>query len=669
MMWKVFPSPTLIFGDQFGPLLRQNGEVIPLAPLLRTRDTLPNGIIRASWTLYQPHALVWNYAFWNSKANFAKKMAVGIKNIPQCQWEAIIPPPFLEQWKAFLKLLSSHNFQGSDVDSIVLPLVPMFHTGTYNLPFRILKEIEVIQLSGLKDFWNNVSLSDVELVPETLLRNMCGNCFHPDLISSALGSNAFLKSWAKGEVEGSSKLVMNQAEAYAVFSELCGQIEKEAKKRQCKKLQLDKTLPPYEVLENTYVATSVPNSKHARNHENNKPGQPDLGLHQRSFSHGTVSEKKILPQISQIHPSTVLLPKKVKVTKQMRFAQHCVAAASRMLTPQQTGALKNAGMQNIFAALRAPVHVNFQFKDYIAKLIGVDPGKLQEISSNPEAQCPDLLAVEELYNSFIRWEQQPGVCSIMAVCIASAACKAGTSWPLGHVLLLPNGAEVHACYVGADKPKLLFLMDCKQCNYPLVTVVAATVDSPGLPLGTLPQWGHSCWKIRGGHQDPDFVIEQRDCQWIMNIGTWHTQTQGCPTCQLCNIGRLAACPWHKGPGTTLDSTSLRVVHMVCEKDDNTSVVRLKGVLDHLPEGGNFWIFHVCTQQQILQLGKRYLPSQSPAELFVSTLSEGTLAWEHSDALLAPFRQISLPPEYFRHFFVKTGGQASAFDVWLPGGHC
>ena len=477
----------LIFGDQFGPLLRQDGEVIPLAPLLRTRDTLPNGIIRASWTLYQPHALVWNYAFWNSKANFAKKMAVGTKNIPQCQWEAIIPPPFLEQWKAFLKLLSSHNFQGSDVDAIVLPLVPMFHTGTYNLPFRILKEMEVIQLSGLQDFWNNVSLSDVELVPETLLRNMCGNCFHPDLISSALGSNTFLKSWANGEVEGSSKLVMNQAEAYAVFSELCEQIEKEAKTRQCKKFQLDKTLPPYEVLENTYTATSVPNIKHTRNNEGDKPGQPGLGLHQRTFSHGAVSEKKVLPQVSQIHPSTVLLPKKVKVTKEMRFAQHCVAAASQLLTPQQTGALKNTGMQSIFAALRAPVNVNFQFKDYITKLIGVDPGKLQEISSNPKSQCPDLLVVEELHNSFKRWEQQPGVCSIMAVCIAAAACKAGTSWPLGHVLLLPNGAEVHACHVGAEKPKLLFLVDCKQCEYPLVTVVAATVDSLGLPLGTLPQ--------------------------------------------------------------------------------------------------------------------------------------------------------------------------------------
>ena len=149
---EIIHSPTLVFGDHYGPLLKPNGDMIPLAPLLRTRDALPNGIIRASWTLYQPHALVWNYDYWNGKVNFAKKMAVGTKNIPQCQWESIIPPPFLEQWKAFLELLNSHNFQGNDVDAIVLPLVPMFHTEAYNLPLRILKEQEVIQLSGLKRF-------------------------------------------------------------------------------------------------------------------------------------------------------------------------------------------------------------------------------------------------------------------------------------------------------------------------------------------------------------------------------------------------------------------------------------------------------------------------------------------------------------------------------------
>ena len=663
------PSPTLVFGDHFGPLLRQNGEIIPLAPLLRTRDTLPNGIIRASWTLYQPHALVWNYDYWGGKANFAQTMAVGTKNIPRCQWETIIPPPFLEHWKAFLQLLNSHNFQGKDVDAIVLPLVPMFHTEAYTLPFRILKEQEVIQLSGLQDFWTNVSLSDVELVPEALLRNVCGNCFHPDLIGSALGNNAVLQSWVKGDVEGPSEYVMNQTEAHAVFADLCEQIEREAKKRgQCKRLQFDKTLPPYEVLPNMSAATSEMNSKHPKNNGLEKPGQPGSGLHQRSFGHGAASDQKVLPQVSQIHPSIVLLPKKVKVTKEVRFAQQCVAAASQLLTPQQTRALKNAGMQRIFAALRAPVHVNFQFNDYITKLLGADPGKLQKMSINLEAQCPDITVVEELHNSFKRWEQQPGVCSLMAVCIAAAACKAGTSWPLGHLLLLPNGEEVYACQVGAEKPKLLFLVDCKHCQCPQVTVVAATVDSPGLQLGALPQWGLPCWKIRGGHHDCDFVIEQRDCQWIMNIGTWHTQTQGCPTCLLCKIGHLAECPWHRGPGPVTDSTPLKVVHMICEKDACTSVVHLRGVLDHFPDGGNFWMFHVCNQQQILQLGERCLPPHFSAELFVSTLSEGTLAWEQSDALIAPFHGSSLPPEYFRHFFIKAGGQASALDVWLRRGH-
>ena len=70
--------------------------------------------------------------------------------------------------------------------AIVLPLVPMFHTEAHNLPFRILNE--------------------QKLVPETLLRNVSGNCFHSDLIS-ALGSNTVLKSWVKDEVEARSKQV------------------------------------------------------------------------------------------------------------------------------------------------------------------------------------------------------------------------------------------------------------------------------------------------------------------------------------------------------------------------------------------------------------------------------------------------------------------------------
>ena len=138
-------------------------------------------------------------------------------------------------------------------------------------------------------------------------------------------------------------------------------------------------------------------------------------------------------------------------------------------------------------------------------------------------------------------------------------------------------------------------------------------------------------------------------------------------CLLGKIGHLAQCPWHGGTSSATDENLLNVVHTICDKDDNTSVIHLRGFLDRLPEGGNFWMFHVCTRQQILKLGKRFLPSQAPAALFVSTLSEGTLAEEQSEALLAPFRLSSLPPELFKHFFIKTGGQASALDVWLSRG--
>ena len=90
--------PTRVFESEVGPLIDQAGKCIPFAPLLRTREVLPYGIIRASWTLYQPHALVWNYAFWNGRINFGKACRLGANKIPHLKWEQIVPPPFLKAW-------------------------------------------------------------------------------------------------------------------------------------------------------------------------------------------------------------------------------------------------------------------------------------------------------------------------------------------------------------------------------------------------------------------------------------------------------------------------------------------------------------------------------------------------------------------------------------------
>ena len=252
----------------------------------------------------------------------------------------------------------------------------------------------------------------------------------------------------------------------------------------------------------------------------------------------------------------------------------------------------------------------------------------------------------------------------MSVCLAATQCKDRSSWQLGHVLLLPLGEEVHACYIGADNPQLLFLVDCRQVKCPQITVAAATAYKSGLNLGTTPRWACSRWKFPNEPHDPDFVVEQRDGQWIINIDTWHTACERCPICLLKEIGQSIACPWHPDVNQPSAESMPKVVHLVCEKENNTSVIHLRGAVDSIPREGNLWLFHVCDQRQILNLGKRLLPSPTSPAIFVSTLSERFCANEHSSALCAPFQQCCLPSEIFQHFFVKVGGYAAALDVWL-----
>ena len=59
------------------------------------------------------------------------------------------------------------------------------------------------------------------------------------------------------------------------------------------------------------------------------------------------------------------------------------------------------------------------------------------MSSNLEAQSSDLLVVEELHNSFKLWKQQPGVCSLMVICIVFV-------FPCGCVFVV-----VWLCFCGA----------------------------------------------------------------------------------------------------------------------------------------------------------------------------------------------------------------------------
>ena len=138
--------PMLVFGPDFGPLVDQSGNNVSFAPLLRTREVLPYGMLRSSWTLYQPHALVWDYAFWNGKTNFGKACKLGPNRLPNLKWEHVIPPPFLKAWFKFLQICQSRCVRGKDMDAIISPLLPLFHCQCYSIPFRVLA------LSGLHSY-------------------------------------------------------------------------------------------------------------------------------------------------------------------------------------------------------------------------------------------------------------------------------------------------------------------------------------------------------------------------------------------------------------------------------------------------------------------------------------------------------------------------------------
>ena len=76
--------------EQWGPLLYLTNESVVLAPLLRTREYTTGGALKLSWTAYQPHALLWDYAFFGGKRSFALLSQLAQdKKVPLLPWASI----------------------------------------------------------------------------------------------------------------------------------------------------------------------------------------------------------------------------------------------------------------------------------------------------------------------------------------------------------------------------------------------------------------------------------------------------------------------------------------------------------------------------------------------------------------------------------------------------
>ncbi len=299
---------------QGGPLMAQDGRPITLPPLLRTRDLLPFEVCWSSWTLYQPSALIWDYEFWGGPDTFSKKVALAHGKVPQVYWEEIILPPFQIPWKQFLSLLQGPGGGSKSFDEIIKQLIPMFNGSQIRLPVRILDELEVLKLSGLEEQWSNTRINDAERLPERVIRDYCGNSFHPELIGSALGEDQVLKQWVEGVIIGRGR------------------------EEQGLKLGtlLIKDLPYY----------------------------PDPCDPQRRLA------------VPRIHDVTIHGPRTPKQTKQERYQFCCNQAAVHHLGVPLSQLLRSSGLEVCFDAFRAPVTATFQFEDYIRFLFGCQVSQL-----------------------------------------------------------------------------------------------------------------------------------------------------------------------------------------------------------------------------------------------------------------------------------------------------
>ena len=196
------PPSGITPGDEaWGPLIYLTNETATLAPLLRTRDYTAGGALKLSWAGYQPNALLWDYTFFGGKRSFALLCQLSREKIPQLPWASIVPAHFLPVWKKFLAVLGAAKSTSSTKDELIEQLAPIFHNPNVTLPMRILKVQEVRKLFGLEAILT-VERHGPALLTDKVVRDFCGNSFHPVLIDAALGTDLQLQLRVNGSNDG-----------------------------------------------------------------------------------------------------------------------------------------------------------------------------------------------------------------------------------------------------------------------------------------------------------------------------------------------------------------------------------------------------------------------------------------------------------------------------------
>lgn len=547
-----------------GPLLLPGGQVIPFAPLLRTRKTLPFGICHASWTLYQPHALVWDYAYWGGKESFKRICRPNNFKVPRFCWEKYIPPPFLDAWKTFLELLQRSDCTSANFDKVVPQLLPMFECSTYKIPLRTLTPGEVSKLSGLEGHWRMTSEDDAEHLPDSIIRDICGNSFHPALISSALGSNERLRDWVGNKIQGPDNFVADQRKVDALYAELVGVIKKAGRdKHKRTDLPVIEFLPTFPAVENVTKDAPLPNI-----------------------------EQPILPT-----------RRPVKVSKQDQRVEFGIDATVAFLSVDVCLVLQRAQLDSYFEALRAPVSFTFDAANLLRCIWG--DCQITQARNLPQENQSHLPSVDEICNiESIAAECQPMPqhASFFACLLSTVRATENYRWPVGYIILVGSEGGGSVFYLGNPQPKLLLLCDYRNCAAPTFAVLGASAYEEALTTGGVPIIFPEPRRVVAYNTINWLYAECLGDEWVLHCRDFVVSHATCPCCFLQKFKEIRFCPWHDQ--RPADGASNTVAHLV-GLDGGNGMINVTGYIAPLPLHTHLLVFHVITEGQLGGLQRQF----------------------------------------------------------------
>ena len=138
--------------------------------------------------------MLYDHSFFGGTAQFRLKCNLTTDGkIPNLPWTILLPPDWCQNWLKFLAAIRT-GANSRQIDQSVLGILPIFAFDYNQLPFRPLTVAEVAQVAGLTEHFDDLRKKHGHL-SEILVRNVCGNSFHPALIASALGTDLDLREW------------------------------------------------------------------------------------------------------------------------------------------------------------------------------------------------------------------------------------------------------------------------------------------------------------------------------------------------------------------------------------------------------------------------------------------------------------------------------------------